>query len=112
MANLFPRRKATPVALPHEYTVRIDNVEIQSGQPIKIQGEAGDFVFKYVYLPDGSVTCWGGPKGHEQFRSFPVARCGVRKAPRKKPQFTEEQIAAMTARLAQHRANQVQAVRA
>lgn len=102
--KIFPKRKAVPIELPHAYITTIDGKQIEAGEQITVDGESGLFKFKYVYLRDGSIVCWGGPSGHERTRSFQPARCHIKKAPRKKPQLSDEQLEVLKERLAKARA--------
>lgn len=52
----------------------VDGVSIDAGQRLIIEGEEGNFAFRYVN-PDGSLTCWGGVNQHESWRSFRPERC-------------------------------------
>lgn len=55
-------------------TANIDGVDIERGQLIIVENEEGSFYFRYQDQ-GGSITCWGGPKGHEAMRSFRAERC-------------------------------------
>jgi len=103
MAQLFKRKLGGGPVLPHSHELVIDGITVEVGQTITIAGEDGLFKFKWVYQPDGSVTVWGGTTGHEQYRSFPLAKVRIKKAPRKRPIYTEEQLEALRERAAKAR---------
>lgn len=98
------RRRACPVELPHETFVILDGQRIEPGQPIQIDGLRGEYVFRYRYLRDGSITVYGGEGQHRQFRAIRPDRCHPPKKRRKRWQMTEEQRAAAAERLAKARA--------
>jgi len=52
----------------------VDGAAIEAGQQIVVENEEGSYFFRYIG-PDGSLTCWGGTKGHESWRNFRVERC-------------------------------------
>lgn len=103
MAQLFKRKLGNGPVLPHSHDLVIDGITVEVGQMVRIDGEDGVFKFKWVYGPDGSVTVWGGATGHEQFRSFPLTKVRLQKAPRKKPIYTEAQLEALRERAAKAR---------
>ena len=57
-----------------EHEVIINNRHVTSGSEVSIKGERGRFRFIHkVIRPERGVEWldfWGGPKGHEQHRSF------------------------------------------
>ena len=55
-------------------TAVVDEVQIDAGQKLIIEGEEGTFAFRYLNT-DGSLTCWGGVNQHESWRSFRPERC-------------------------------------
>ena len=57
----------SPVQISERRTLKV-------GDEVKISGERGTFTFLRTYLPDGSLTFYGGVKGSEQFRSFTIER--------------------------------------
>lgn len=44
------------------------------GKVVRVTGLRGRFAVHAV--EDGTVTCWGGPKGREAWRAFPLERIG------------------------------------
>lgn len=44
------------------------------GKVVQVTGLRGRFAVHRV--EDGTVTCWGGPKGREAWRAFPLERIG------------------------------------
>lgn len=44
------------------------------GKVVRVTGLRGRFAVHRV--EDGTVTCWGGPKGREAWRAFPLDRIG------------------------------------
>jgi hypothetical protein len=52
----------------------VDDVAIERDQQLVVENEEGSFFFRYIG-PDGSLTCWGGSKGHESWRNFRADRC-------------------------------------
>jgi hypothetical protein len=98
------RRRACPVDLPHQTTAIIDGKEVQPGQPLKIDGLRGDYQFRYVYTPDGSIAVYGGEGQHRQFRAVAPHRCHVPKQKRRRAPMTEEQRNAAVERMAKARA--------
>lgn len=69
------RRTKAPASLPP----RLPEITIQGsgnkmrhlkpGMEVKIQGETGDFLIKWID-EDGTLACYGGRKGHEMMRAF------------------------------------------
>ena len=56
-------------------TATIDNTVITIDTCVVVEDYEGSFVFRYLWLRDGSLTCWGGVKGHESWRNFPADKC-------------------------------------
>lgn len=98
------RRRTVPVDLPQEPFVVLDGQRIEPGQPIVIDGLRGEYVFRYRYLPDGSIAVYGGQGQYRQFRAVRPDRCHPPRKRRKRWQMTEEQRAAAAERLAKARA--------
>lgn len=71
--------------------------KVSAGEPVRVKGESGDFKFKYVRK--GAVTCWGGPAGHQQFRSFTLDRIMPPKRKVNRRELTEEERAEVADRL-------------
>jgi len=69
-------RRSAPVQLPvADSAVLPDGRRIESGRELKITGEPGSFRFVAVWLPDGSLTCWGPVDSqHAAWRSFRPTR--------------------------------------
>jgi hypothetical protein len=105
-SNTMPKRKAVePPPLPKAFTVIIDGQQILPGQTLRITNADGDYVFQYVWLPDGSVVCCGGSKGRKAMRAFTLDRCHLPKVKRKRQRtVTDEQLEAMRQRAANARA--------
>ena len=104
------KKQITLPTFPRSPFAEIDGKQIENGTTIVVDGIPGQFVFRYVWLPDGSLACFGGEGQYREWRNFPVSRCHLPKVKRKwKTERTEEQLAAMrerafkarTARLAQ-----------
>jgi len=53
----------------------IDNTVITIDTRVVVEDCEGSFVFRYLWLRDGSLVCWGGVKGHESWRNFPADKC-------------------------------------
>jgi hypothetical protein len=56
-------------------TATIDNTVITADTRVVVEDGEGSFVFRYLWLRDGSLVCWGGVKGHESWRNFPADKC-------------------------------------
>jgi hypothetical protein len=93
------KKQITFPTLPRESTAIIDGKPIESGTTIIVDGEDGEFVFRYVWTPDGSLACFGGHGQYREWRNFNVSRCHLPKVKRKwKTQRTDEQLTAMRER--------------
>lgn len=69
------RRPQGPATVPTvRPTVRGPVVTELVGKVVRVTGLRGRFAVHAV--EDGTVTCWGGPKGREAWRAFPVERIG------------------------------------
>ena len=53
----------------------VDNTVITPDTRVVVEDDEGSFVFRYLWLRDSSLVCWGGVKGHESWRNFPVSKC-------------------------------------
>lgn len=98
------RRRACPVDLPHQTTAIIDGKPVEPGQVLRIDGMKGEYRFRYVYLPDGSITVYGGEGQHRKFRAVAPHRCHLPKQKRRRAPMTEEQRIAAVERMAKARA--------
>ncbi len=79
----------------------VDGQTIGHDAELTVEGEQGVFNFRYRWLPDGSLTCYGGPAGHEQLRSFAPERCHLIKTRRRwSTPRTEDQLIVMRERIA------------
>ena len=98
-------RTTTRVELPHANTATIDGQQIETGTPITVDGIQGEFIFRYVWLPDGSLACFGGQGQYKEWRNFPPHRCHTIRAKRKwsRPR-SEEELEVMRNRAAVARA--------
>jgi hypothetical protein len=97
-------RKRVEVELPHVLSIELDGKTIQRGDPIKIDNESGDWHFRYVYAPDGSIVCFGGKRGYERIIAFRPSRCHPKQAKRKTAPMTDERREALALQLAKARA--------
>ena len=77
----MPRRKTLGQRLPADWHERQDAVvngrHLAPGTEVSITGERGRFRFVKRVVRDSGVEWldfWGGPKGHEQLRSFAPSR--------------------------------------
>jgi len=71
-----PRRKTKAPTLPHA-TFDLDGRTMERGDEFTVKGE-GRFSFRYVYTPDGSVTCYGPVDSKDvTTRSFAPERVGA-----------------------------------
>jgi hypothetical protein len=72
------RRKEYRVDLPHREVVTFDDGRtLRRGDEFTVKGE-GRFKFLHLFVPDGSVTCFG-PVNNQQamIRSFGADRVGT-----------------------------------
>jgi hypothetical protein len=67
-------RKLSGPGLVKVFSAVVDGVEIHQGQRIVVEGVDGAFRFDSL-RSDGSLTCWGGPKGFGSWRSFRADQC-------------------------------------
>lgn len=111
--RVFPkRRQSEPPPRPIADHATVDGQVIGRDTELTVTGESGIFKFRYRWLPDGSLTCYGGPAGHEQLRSFLPERCHLIKARRRwttprtddQLEVMRERIAAARTKLAEKRA--------
>lgn len=66
---LTPRKPSSVVLAAGAPTFDLPNGKtIEAGMILSIRGEAGRFKFKYAR--NGEITCWGGTKDHESWRTF------------------------------------------
>lgn len=74
----MPTKSKVPASTKSEVPVftksEVDGTVIEVGQQIVVEKEEGSYFFRYIG-PDGSLTCWGGTKGHESWRNFRLDRC-------------------------------------
>ena len=58
-------------------TAVIGGVEVTKGTAVTVEGLKGEFLFQYVWLPDGSFAVWD-PKRH-RMRSFSPGKVRISK---------------------------------
>jgi hypothetical protein len=93
------KKQITFPTLPRSPIAHIDGKQIENGTTIIVDGEPGEFTFRYVWTPDGSLACFGGQGQYREWRNFPVSRCHLPKTKRKwKTERSEEQLVAMRER--------------
>lgn len=98
------RKTLTMPLLPREPVAEVDGRQIENGQRLIVDGEPGEFEFRYLWKPDGSLACFGGVGQYREWRNFPVSRCHLPKVKRKwRAVRTDEQLAAMRERMTKAR---------
>lgn len=84
------RTSKTAPVLPHvEEATLPSGKTLTPGREFHVHGATGRFSFRYQYVPDGSITCYGPltenghPRARARVRSFPLERISKVHKPKK-----------------------------